>query len=80
VEIAPRTQIAAFAFLCGVSVVLWWHALVSTLRLALSEEAYTHIVLIVPLSLALIYLEKRTSPRNCEPGATAGAFLLAGLC
>jgi exosortase len=62
VEITPRTQIVAFAFLCGVSV---------------SQEAYTHFVLIVPLSLALIYLERRTSPGNCEPGATAGAFLLA---
>jgi exosortase len=77
VEITPRTQIVAFAFLCGVSIVLWWHTLVSTLRLAVSQEAYTHIVLIVPLSLALIYLERRTSPGNCEPGATAGAFLLA---
>jgi exosortase len=77
VEMTPRTQIAAFAFLCGVSIVLWWHALVSTLRLALSEEAYTHILLIVPLSLALIYLKGRTSTRKFESGVTAGAFLLA---
>jgi exosortase len=72
-----RTQIAAFAFLCGVSIMLWWHALVSTLRLAVSDEASTHIVLIVPLSLALIYLERRASPGKCEPGVTAGAVLLA---
>jgi exosortase len=78
VEMTPRTQIAGFAFLCGLSIALWWHALVSTLGLALSEEAYTHMVLIVPLSLALIYLEGRASPRNCKPGGTAGAFLLAG--
>ena len=78
VKMTPRTQIVAFAFLCGVSIVLWWHALVSALRLALSEEPYTHILLIVPLSLALICLEGRMSPRNCESDATVGAFLLAG--
>jgi len=73
-----QTQLAAFAFLCGASLVIWWHSLVATLRLALGSDAYTHILLIVPLSLALIYLQSRTLPMSFESSARAGSLLLAG--
>ncbi len=72
-----RTQLVAFAFLCGVSIMLWWHGLISTLRLALGDEAYTHILLIVPLSMALIYMQSRTLPLSLGSSATAGSLLLA---
>ena len=54
-----RTQILAFAFLCAVSILFWWHPLVTTLGLALANDAYTHILLILPLSAALIYFDSR---------------------
>src|SRR5450631_1407453 len=54
-----RTQILAFAFLCAVSILFWWHPLVTTLALALANDAYTHIILILPLSAALIYFDSR---------------------
>jgi len=54
-----RTQVAAFAFFCAVSILLWWHPLVTTLGLALANDAYTHILLILPLSAALIYLDSK---------------------
>lgn len=73
-----RTQLAAFACLCGVSIMIWWHSLVTTLRLALVNEAYTHILLIVPLSIALIYLQSGTLPPSFESSAPAGSLLLAG--
>lgn len=74
-----RIQLAAFAFLCGASILIWWHALVVTLRLALNNEAYTHMLLIVPLSMALIYTQWRTLPKSFEASATAGSLLLAGV-
>jgi exosortase len=40
-----------------VSIIFWWHPLVSTVELALSNDAYTHILLILPLSAALSYFE-----------------------
>ena len=40
-----------------VSILFWWHPLVVTLGLALANDAYTHILLILPLSAALIYLD-----------------------
>ncbi len=73
-----RTQLVAFAFLCGLSILLWWHSLTGTLGLALGNQAYTHILLIVPLSAALIYLQLSMLPKNFESNATAGSLLLAG--
>src|SRR5260370_8676434 len=52
-----QTQLPAFAFLCSVSILFWWHPLVTTLGLALTNGAYTHIILILPLSAALIYTD-----------------------
>ena len=52
-----RTQVVAFAFLCAVSILFWWHPLVASLNLALANDAYTHILLILPLSAALIYMD-----------------------
>jgi len=72
-----RTQLIAFALLCAVSIVVWWHALVVTLRLALANEAYTHILLIVPLSIALICLQWKTRPQSFASSAIAGSLLLA---
>jgi exosortase len=57
-----RTRIVAFAFLCVASIVLWWRALVATVGLALGNDAYTHILLVLPLGLALIYLDSRVDP------------------
>jgi exosortase len=46
-----------FSVLCVGSILLWWHPFVSTVNLALSNDAYTHILLILPVSLALILAE-----------------------
>ncbi len=73
-----HTPFVAFALLFGASILLWWQALAGTLRLALTEEAYTHLMLIVPLSLALIYFERGTFFWHSEGSATAGVLLLAG--
>jgi exosortase len=52
-----RIQLSVFAFLCAASIVFWWHPLVTTFGLALKNDAYTHILLILPLSSALIYMD-----------------------
>lgn len=74
-----RNRFLAFAFLCAVSILFWWHSLVMTLALALANDAYTHIILILPLSAALIYqdskygdskslrIEPQPSPRIAAP-------------
>jgi len=54
-----RTQSFTFASLCVLSILFWGHPLVVTLGLALANDAYTHILLILPLSGALIYLDSK---------------------
>jgi len=49
-----------------VSIVLWWSPLLATLRLALESDAHTHILLILPLSLALIYLDRTKLERPVQ--------------
>jgi exosortase len=76
-----RTQLPAFAFLCAVSILFWWRPLVVTLGLALANEAYTHIILILPMSAALIYMDSKyqdTKARRIDPKPSAriGATLL----
>ncbi len=46
-----------FAALWIASLVIWWQAIAATLALALREQAYTHILLILPVSVVLIATE-----------------------
>jgi exosortase len=76
-----QTRSLTFAGFFAVSIVFWWRALAETLKLALSNDAYTHILLILPCSAALIYLNgKNSRAHNLErdrPSASlAGAVLL----
>lgn len=76
-----RTQFLPFAFLCAFSIAFWLHPLAGTFRLALTNDAYTHILLILPLTAALIYLDSNdpgTKARRIDPrsGRRVGAALL----
>ncbi len=71
-----RNRYIQLSILFAASVALWWPSIVSTVRLALSNDAYTHILLILPLSVALIYFEIRQRPVIAEPEGWFGAILL----
>ncbi|MGO9864854.1 MAG: exosortase/archaeosortase family protein [Terriglobales bacterium] len=81
-----RNQMWGFAFLCALSLLFWWHALAMTMDLALRNEASTHILLILPLSVSLIYLDRsrwRRSDRDAglalsRGGIGVGLAALAG--
>lgn len=60
----------------AVSVALWWRSIASTLQLALSSDAYTHILLIIPLSLALIYIERKQHSVATNSRQWLGAVLM----
>ncbi len=68
-----------FTVLCGVSAVLWFRPLLDTFTLAATDERYTDIILILPLTAALIlrgWKDRRVTPQRCAP---AGGVLLVGL-
>lgn len=57
---ANSWSLPMFIALMAISVAIWWAPLTSTFALALSEEQYTHILLILPISATLIFLDSRT--------------------
>ena len=71
-----RSRLPAFLLLLAVSVVVWWRPLASTLRLALETDAHTQILLILPLSAALIYTERKTIRPEFSRSLGAGVSLL----
>jgi len=77
-----RAQVLAFCFLCAVSIMFCWRCLVFTWGMALSNDAYTHILLILPLSAALIYQDSKYRDSKSleidpQPSSRMGAALLA---
>ena len=73
---SPSSPYRGFVLLCLVSLVLWRHTIVATFGLALRSDAYTHILLIVPISVALIVSEWRSRKPQPEPNFRAGLALL----
>jgi exosortase len=77
--------LAVFAVLNFIAVAIWWHPLVSLFALALSDQQYTHILLILPVSLGLFFVQRRPfdGPPPAKPSrastATGSGLLFLGL-
>jgi len=65
-----------FALLYALSLVIGWHPLLSTVALALRSDEYTHLLLIVPISAALIFSERTLLKPPFEPAVGFGQALL----
>jgi len=65
-----------FVLLCAISLVVGWHWLFSAFALALRVEEYTHLLLIVPISVSLIFSERDLLKVAPEPAVGLGLFLL----
>jgi len=68
---------AGLALLCAVTLLLGWRPLVDTLGLAFRDDEFTYILLILPVSVALIYLEWRPLRTMVTLGVRAGCVFLA---
>lgn len=65
-----------FLALTAVPVVMGWRALLGTFWLASENEAYTYILLILPITLGMVYLEWPAVRPKLAPGWRAGSILL----
>jgi len=74
--VRERIRSLEFVALFGASIAIWWGSLAANAKLALSSDAYTHILLIPPLSIALIYLQARRAQLTFEGGRWPGLILL----
>lgn len=69
-------QYLALICLSLISLAVWGRALFRTLSLALNNDQYTHILLILPISVALAVLQRGSVPQPIRPSFLAGAGLL----
>ncbi|MFZ3342545.1 MAG: exosortase/archaeosortase family protein [Terriglobales bacterium] len=74
-KIAPNR--ATFALLLTGSLVVGWRPLLTTFALAFRNDQYTHILLILPVSVALIFLEWPSLRETFVPNIRAGSAFLA---
>ncbi len=72
----PSFLYGIFFLLCLVPLILRWHTLATTLGLALRNDEYTHVLLIIPISIALIATEWRSRKAKPEPNFRAGCTLM----
>lgn len=63
-------------FLLLASVIVGWHPLRATFLLALHNDQYTHVLLILPLSIALIVLDWPTVRDVVAPSIVIGSAIL----
>jgi len=66
----------SFVFLVAASLLVGWRPLLATFTLALRNDQFTHILLILPVSLALIFLEWPSLRGKFTPDVRAGSALL----
>lgn len=71
------SRYAKFGLLCIVPVAVLWRSIAETISLSIHNDAYTHILLILPISVALICLEwNRIKPSTAE-GSRTGLYIFA---
>jgi len=56
-----------FSILLTSSLAIWWNPIASLFALALHDEQYTHILLILPISIALIFLDWKPLEYKSQP-------------
>src|ERR1700730_2728901 len=75
-RMAKLSPYLEFAFLGGISVAIWWRPLIKTFALALRNDECTHILLILPISAALILLQWKSLEPLVKLSVRIGLALL----
>jgi exosortase len=74
--VSQESPLLRFGVLIALSVAIWFRPLISSFVLAFRDSEYTHILLIIPVSLTLIFLDWRTPEGSSRPSLSLGAILL----
>jgi len=73
----PMKRVTGFALFLTITILLGWRPIVATLGLAIQDDQFTYILLILPVSIALIFLEWRSLQTMLGRGTLAGIVLLS---
>jgi exosortase len=68
-----------FVSLIAISLAVWWTPVRSTFSLALNDEQYTHILLILPISAVLIYLDWKPQDVSVSPNSLRASVMAVAL-
>lgn len=74
--VSQKLPLLRFCVLIALSVAIWFRPLLSTFSLAFHNSEYTHILLIIPVSLTLIFLDWRTPEENSRLSVSIGSILM----
>jgi exosortase len=73
--VAVERRDVLLSILIAASLAIFWRQIADTFQLAWHVDEYTHILLIIPVSLALIYLQRGKLRRNATYAPAAGVVL-----
>ncbi len=73
---SASSEYPIFVGLCLAPLVVCWQALAATLAMALRQDAYTHILLILPISIGLIVMSWKRHDWKPKPNIRWGVALL----
>jgi exosortase len=63
----------------AVSLAIWWTPLYATFSLSLHDEQHSHILLILPVSIALIFLDWESQAEPLSPGLTPASLMAVAI-
>ena len=75
-SIFALTPSLKFSALAVISLAIWWRTLASSFALALHDEQYTHLLLILPVSVALIFMDWESPGLSSRASRSTGLSLL----
>ena len=75
-SIFALTPTLKFSVLAAISLAIWWRTLASSFALALHDEQYTHLLLILPVSVALIFIDWESPGLSSRASRSTGLSLL----
>ncbi|MGB8985490.1 MAG: exosortase/archaeosortase family protein [Candidatus Sulfotelmatobacter sp.] len=74
---SQRSPLFLFGVLIALSIGLWFRPLISSFALAYRDSEYTHILLIIPVSLTLIFLDWKAPQELSKLSLIPGAILMS---
>jgi exosortase len=75
--VSSWSPLLCFGVLTALSVAIWFRPLISSFALAYRDSEYTHILLIIPVSLTLIFLDWRAPEESSRLSLIVGTILMA---
>jgi exosortase len=74
---SQRSPLFLFGVLFALSIAIWFRPLISSFALGYRDSEYTHILLIIPVSLTLIFLDWKAPKELSKGSLIPGAILMS---